>query len=703
MAEDPQSLRPFFYPRAISVIGASSDPTKLGGRAFKNLHQLGFKGGLYPVNNRSPEVQGVPSVASVADLPDDVDLALVLVPAASVVQALEEYAEKGVPAAVVFSSGFAEVGEEGRKNQERIQEIAATSGMRIVGPNCMGVMNVRDRLFGTFSSSFDSGVVKAGRIGVVSQSGAFGAHCIILARDMGLGLGLWVTTGNECDVDVSDALAYIAQDEQTDVILVYMEGCRSKERLVHALELARANHKPVVVLKVGRTEVGAVAASSHTASLVGSDAVFDAIFRQYGAHRAETIEELFDIGYACTVGLYPPGKNLGLVTISGGVGVVMADAASKAGLDVPPLPDEAQKVLKELIPFAAVRNPVDFTAMALSDTSLVQKNLEVMLDVGGCDAVVLFLGAVGLNPVLMPKLIEALLDLRERFAQSLILLTMRARDDFREQLEQAGYLLIEDPTRAIRAVAALADFARSFREQGGKYKPPALPADRAPFPRTTVSEFEAKRIVASAGIPVVEERLVSGPDEAAAAAAELGFPVVLKIASPDIQHKSEMGGVLLDLDSPEAVKAGYVTLLERAEAHQPGAKIEGVLVAPMVKDGVETILGVNRDPVFGPVVMFGLGGIFVEVLKDVTLRVAPFSVEEAHEMIREVKGYPLLEGVRGQPRADVDALARTLAQLSAFAAAHGDELESLDINPFIVLPEGQGAVAVDALIVPRTE
>ena len=646
-------------------------------------------------------MQGVPTVPTIADLPDDVDLAFVLVPATGVVKAIEEFAEKGVRSVVVFSSGFAETDEEGEQNQRRITEIADATGMRIVGPNCMGVMNVQEDMLGTFTSSFESGLPKKGGISVVSQSGAFGAHCFVLARERGLGLNLWATTGNECDLDVADCVAYMAQDELTDVILCYMEGCKSKEKLVNALEIARDRKKPVVMLKVGRTAVGAVAAASHTASLVGSDSVYDAIFKQYGVHRADTIEELTDISYACTAGIFPPGPRLGLVTISGGVGVVMADAATDAGLEVPAMTDEVQKKLKDLLPFAAVRNPIDFTAQALTDTTLVRKNLEVMLDEGGCDAVVLFLAAVGLNPIIMGKLTGSLLELREKFAKGLIVLSIMVRDDLRKTLEDAGFLLYEDPTRAINAVAGLVNFGRHFNHAGGRQAPPALPEGSAPFPERTVSEFEAKRVLGAAGIPVVEERLAGSAEEAEAAAKELGYPVVLKIASPDIQHKSEMGGVLLNLDSPQAVIEGHATLLERAREHQPDAKVEGVIVAPMVMGGVETILGVQRDPVFGPVVLFGLGGIFVEVMKDVTFRLAPFSVEEAHAMIREVKGFPLLEGARGRPRADVDALARALAQLSAFAAAHEEQLETLDLNPFIVLPEGEGAVAVDALIVPR--
>ena len=295
------------------------------------------------------------------------------------------------------------------------------------------------------------------------------------------------------------------------------------------------------------------------------------------------------------------------------------------------------------------------------------------------------------------------MELREQFAKGLIVLSIMVRDDLRDTLEDAGFLLYEDPTRAIKAVSALVNFFRAFNSAGGNGKPPALPEGAVPFPTQTVSEFEAKRILSAAGIPVVEERLAASAGEAVAAAEALGYPVVLKISSPDIQHKSEMGGVLLNLHSAEAVSEAHATILVRARKHHPEATVDGVLVAPMVKGGVETILGVSRDPVFGPVVLFGLGGIFVEVMKDVTVRIAPFSVEEAHIMIREVKGFPLLDGARGRPKADVDALARALAQLSVFAAEHEDRLETLDLNPFLVLPKGEGAVAVDALIVPQQD
>jgi acyl-CoA synthetase (NDP forming) len=472
--------------------------------------------------------------------------------------------------------------------------------------------------------------------------------------------------------------------------------------------LAAARHKPVVVLKVGRSELGAQAAASHTASLVGSDAVYDALFRQYGVHRARTLDELMDIGYACTAGKFPTRGKLGLVTISGGVGVLMADAATAAGLEVPELPPAAQAKLKAIIPYAAVRNPVDTTAQVLGDMELIGVNLETMLREGGCDTVVLFLSTVGMNPVVMEKLTATLLRVRKNFPDTLVIISSLMRRDLFQPLQEAGYLVTEDPSRAVEMVAALTGFGREFARRDGRPRgPDDLLAGRGntaaglpSLPARVLSEHEAKQLLALAGLPAVPERLARTAEEAQQAAQALGYPVALKINSPDILHKSEIGGVLLGVATAQAVAEGFRVLHERATAKAPQARLDGVLVAPMIGDGVETILGVKHDPVFGPVVMFGLGGIFVEVLKDVTFRIAPFGVEEARKMIREVKGFPLLDGARGRPKADVEALARALSSLSIYAASQAGRLDSIDVNPFIVRPVGKGGVAVDALIVP---
>ncbi|MYE00834.1 MAG: acetate--CoA ligase family protein, partial [Alphaproteobacteria bacterium] len=484
-------------------------------------------------------------------------------------------------------------------------------------------------------------------------------------------------------------------------VLGYMEGVQDADKLVEALEIARAAEKPVVLMKVGRSEVGTAAAASHTASLTGSDAVFDALLRQYNVFRPNSIDEMFDVGYAFAGGLLPESARTGIVTVSGGVGVIMADAAEDAGLELPALPEATQERMKALVPFAGTRNPLDVTAQFINDATLMETMYGALLEEGDYASAVCFMAGVGLNPLMMKELEPRLDAVRQRFPDHLHMLAILTTPERRARLQAMGYLCYEDPSRAIHALGVLARYAEALR-RGPSAPPPDLPPGA---PRlgagSDINEVEGKRILAAAGVPAVSERLVGSAGEAAEAAEAAGFPVVMKIVSPDILHKSEIGGVILNVATRKAAGKAYDDLLARAEAHAPEARIDGVLVAPMVSGGVETILGVVRDPVFGPVVMFGLGGIFVEVLKDVTFRIAPFGADEAHRMIREVRGYPMLEGVRGAPPADLDALAEALARLSAFAAANGDVLETIDVNPFIVLPKGEGAVAVDALIAVR--
>jgi acyl-CoA synthetase (NDP forming) len=700
MTSTAHSLDSLFKPNAIVAVGASSNPFKIGGRVFRYTRDNGFTGKLYPINAQYDEVQGVPTLPSIADLPDGVDLAYVMVPAPAVVKVIEELADRGVKAAVIFSSGFAEMSLEGLEAQECVAAIARESGMRVVGPNCMGVINISNGLVGTFARTFDQGMPELGVLGFASQSGAFGSHGLQLCLERGLGISLWCTTGNEVDVDVAECLEYMVLDERTRVILCYIEGCRKPDKLTRALELAREHRKPVVVLKVGRSELGAMAAASHTASLAGADAVYDAVFRQYGAQRVHSIDELLDVSYACSSGIFPTSNGVGLLSSSGGVAVLMADTATGFGLDAPELPKDAQTKLKQLIPFSATRNPVDMTAQATNNQMLVQDYLEVVLQQDTIDSLVCFMPGAR-TPQLREVLPPTLHRLRHQYPDKALVLCSSEQPEDKQPYEEAGFLVMQDPTRALRSVAALCAFGRSFARHGHEASPPPLPAAAVAVPAQAVGEYEAKRILAQAGIPVLEERLVTSADEARAAAEALGYPLAMKIASADILHKTEIGGVLLNVGSQQAAAEGFDTLLHRAQEDKPEARLDGVLVAPMVTGGVETILGVHCDPLFGPVVLFGLGGIFVEVFKDVAMRVAPFGEDIASEMIREIKGFALLEGVRGQGMADIDALVRALAALSVFATANADRLTTLDLNPFLVLPWGKGAVAVDALIVPR--
>ena len=693
------SLARLLSPRTVAIIGASDDPARIGGRPLSYLLAAGFAGAIYPINPNRERVQGVPAFPSISSAPSPIDVAVIALPAAQTVAAVRDCAAKGVGACIIFSSGFAEIGGEGEARQTEIAAIGRAHGMRIVGPNCLGLFNVEAGFYPTFTSSLDRGLPQRGRLSIVSQSGAFGSHLYYLARMRGVGMRYWLTSGNECDVQMAEYLRWVADDPETDVILAYAEGVKQASPLIEGFERARGNRKPVVFMKVGRSALGAETASSHTASLTGTDSVFDAMLRQYGVHRARTSEELIDIAYACGQGRYFTGNRIGLITMSGGVGALMADDAAEHGLDVPPLPEPTQHELKRILPYAAVRNPVDITAQAFNDLSLVTTNFELMLRDGGYDAVLAFFTSIPGSPAMSEPLLAMMAKLRARYPDRLMILSMLVPAALQARYEAAGYPVFEDPSRAIAAIAALGRFGRSFAS--GRRDPPPIAGMAALPPAGALGEHAAKGLLAAAGIPVVEERLAASATEAVAAFTEFGRPVVLKIASPDIAHKTEIGGVLLGLGDAEAVAQGFDTLAARAREHRPDARIDGVLVAPMLAGGVETIIGVQRDPVFGPVVMFGLGGVFVEVLKDVTFRLARFEVAVARAIIREIKGAALLDGARGAPPSDIDALATALSRVSCFAAAHADGIASIDINPFLVLPRGQGAVALDALIVPR--
>lgn len=684
-------------PKSVAVIGASDNHSRIGGRPLHYLLNGPFEGPVYPVNANRETVQGVKAYKSILDVPGPVDAVIIAVPAPVVVQTIEDCATKGVGAAVIFSSGFAEQDEQGAEWQAQLTEISNRTGIRLLGPNCLGTFNAKTGWLATFSTSIEQYPVQPGPIAIASQSGAFGSHLYTVATKRGIKCTYWVTTGNESDVELSECIAYYAQSDEVKVIAVYAEGVRNGPGLRDALELAYKNNKPVIFQKVGRSGAGAEAAASHTASLAGSDAVYDALFRQFGVFRVDSIEELLDIALACQAGAMPKGDKIGIMTISGGAGVQMADTAEACGLNVAPMPEDQQKYLKELIPFAGVRNPVDITAQALNDFTLIKKFMESMMDDGGYDAVVAFFTVVAGSKMVSDQLIETLRDIRQKYADAPMVLSIVAPDDIVRNYEAEGYTILEDPARAVRAAAALIHFGTSF-ERGLGAPPPALPATAARAPEGVVGEAEARNILASAGIPMAGTHLATSSKEAVAAWKSIGGPTAMKIVSPEILHKTEIGGVKLGVDGAEDVAAAFEAIMAAGKQHHPDATLEGVIVSEMVGGGVETVLGVINDPVFGPAVMFGLGGVFVEVLGDVTFRLAPFGIDEAYRMINEIKGIKMLHGARGTAPADIDALADALVKLSVFAAANADRFSSIDINPFIV--KESGAVAVDALIVP---
>jgi acyl-CoA synthetase (NDP forming) len=689
------SLDSLLRPASVAVLGASNDPTRIGGRPIAYMLAQNYAGAILPVNPNRTEVQGLPAYASVADLPMVPDTAIVAVPADLAVQAVDDLGARGVRSAIVFTAGFAEMNEAGAVQQARMMGAARRHGMRLVGPNCLGLFNARIGFYPIFSSSFENGWPQPGRIGIASQSGAYGTHVFATARNRGIGTPICVTTGNEGDVTIGDVIGWLAEDPGTDVIAAYAEGIRESGSFLAALAAARAARKPVVMMKVGTSTVGAHAAQSHTASIAGDDVVTNAVLAEFGVVRARTTEEMLDIATTATRRIYPVRNTLGVITISGGAGVLISDAAEALGLPLPEMPADAQARLKALLPFAAPRNPVDCTAQAFNDMALIGTFADSMIKDGGYSSILGFFTQVGGADSMAPRLRAQLSASMARHPDRLWVLSVVAPPSRVAEYESDGFVVFEDPTRATVAIHAMGRFGDAFAAPPGQ-PPPVVP--QVDLPLTSPNEAGAKRLLARAGIPAAPEAACATADDAAAAADGFGYPVVLKVLSPDIVHKSDIGGVIVGVRDAAAVREGFAAVLDRARMALPEARIEGVLVAKQLRGGTECIMGVAQDPVFGPVAMFGLGGIFVEVLRDVALHRCPFGADVAERMIRSIRAAPILLGARGRPPADIAALAAMLARLSVFAVQAGPRLRAMDLNPVFAMPKGQGAYAADAVI-----
>ncbi len=688
-------LHHLLNPRSIAVIGASNDPKRIGGRPI-DLLKRNYSGEIYPINLSRPEIQGIKAYSSLLDVEKDIDLALIALPAPIVNDALKDCIKKGIDACIIMSSGFAEEGEAGTALQDEIIATAREGGIRIIGPNCIGVGNNKIGSWATFAGGAEH-LPPVGELSVITQSGGFASLVLSLLKQRNIGLNHWIAFGNQCDVDFSECLEYLATDPDTKVILGYLEGIRDGNKLANALKKARENGKPVVIVKVGSSEAGAIAAASHTATLAGEDALYDAVLKQYGAYRAETVEEAMQVAYTClNAPALPKGGNLCVYTISGGFGVLMADAASRAGLKVPALPEEVQDNLRELLPFSSVRNPIDTTAQLLNDFSLVEKSMEIVSTSGNCDMLACYLVGLDNSPALQPKIYAVLKSFREKNPEAIVALVLSPTPEIREGYEKLGYLVFEDASEPMRPLAALRFFGQSFTSH------PAEVSSIEPFSNPSsdkiLDETTAKKIISDAGVPIPKEALVSNRTDAMEAAAQIGGPIAMKIVSPDLLHKSDIGGVELSLEDPEEVGLAYDRIIENIRRNAPNARINGVLVSPMISDGLEFSLGIQNDAVFGPMLMVGLGGIFIEIMQDVSFRKAPVSKAEAQSMLAELRGQKILHGVRGKPPADIEGLVDAIVALGDFAVANASQIDSVDINPLLVLPQGKGVVAVDAVI-----
>ncbi|MDQ2141151.1 acetate--CoA ligase family protein [Alcaligenaceae bacterium B3P038] len=714
-------LDSFLSPRSIAIVGASTNASKIGAVPVRYLVEHGYDGAIYPINARADQIGGRRAYRSLQAVDAPIDLAIFAIPASSVSAALDDAIVAKVRNIVMFSAGFAEMGDAGKHAQAALTAKAKAAGIRVLGPNCLGFMNVAQGVYATFSPVVATGRNAPGNVGIVSQSGAFGAYAYAMARERGLGLSAWVTTGNESDIDVADCIAWMARDPATQVIMAYLEGCHDGGKLRDALDLASAAGKPVVVVKVGRTELGALTAASHTAALAGDDAVFNAMFKQHGAYRATTIEAFFDIAHGLAVAGLPPNTRVGLLTVSGGVGVMMADEAAEAGLDVAVMPSAAQALIRARVPLAATHNPVDITGQVTAEPEVLEVAARAMLDEADYGSILIFLAAFGATPamqVLQQQLAQAL---RQDFPKRLIIFSTLTDAAQQRALETVGCLSFTDPARAVRVMAAMRFFilhrqrcerpvatllSRQDASHGITKQDTGLAnrglAARHPLRRTGYNEADALDALAAYGIPTVPIRRATTVDEARCSARSLGFPVAMKILSVDIQHKSDIGGVVLNVGDADHVAAAFARIMDAAQSHSPEAHVEGVLIAPMMGAGVECILGARRDPALGVVIMLGSGGVNVELLGDVTFRLAPVDLDQARAMIDELKTARLFHGFRGAAPSDVDALADAIVQLSRFALDAGDTLESVEVNPFMVRPVGQGALALDAVLLTAT-
>ena len=693
-------MNAFFMAKGIAIVGASDDITKIGGRPIYFLRKYGYKGKIYPVNPRGGTIQDLTAYASVGELPDCPDMAVLAVPASATVQALQDCAARGVRGVVVLSSGFAEAGPEGALLQAELVAIAREHGIRLLGPNCLGIISVAQGVVGSFSVILEQSMPAAGHMGIVSQSGNIGSYVVQNVARQGLGVSHFIATGNEADIDVADGIAALAEDAQTRLILCCMETCRDAARLTQALDLARKNNKPVIVLKIGCTDQGQAAAASHTGALAGSDAVIDAVFRRYGALRVNSIEALLELGHAASILLpdgLPNGNRITLLAASGGFGIMMADATVKAGLALSKLDESTKERIRQVLPLAGTNNPVDATAQVSARPDVLLGMLSTLMEDSGTDVTQIFLSLSLYNPRLRGVYMQALRQIRARYPDRLLVVTSQGPADAISEINALGIPVFS----SIDATAdGLAGLIRMGQLAGLKaatvYQDTVESLDRDAFR----NEYTAKQALATAGIAVPDEVVVDSAEEAVQQARRMGFPVVLKIASEDIAHKTEIGGVVLNLANEQAVRAAHAQIMQAAATHAPAARLDGVLVTPMANSGAELIMGVSRDPVFGPVVMVGTGGIYAEILQDVAVQTAPVSEEEALAMIRSLKLFAILDGARGQPRADVPAAAQTLARLSQFACRYARDVAEIDMNPVRVLAEGQGVVVLDALLVP---
>jgi acetyltransferase len=697
-------------PESVAIIGVSENSARIGGRLFKYVCKHGYKGHLALVNPKYPELNGIKCYPTISDAPGPIDCALIGVPEKHVLAVLSECADNQVGAAVIFSSGFAEMGSAGKEAQNRIKTLATDRNIRVCGPNCIGLINFHSRTVLSFSQLLEIDTLIPGNIGFISQSGALGGSLVNRAQDKNIGLSYFISSGNEADLDVSDYIKHLVlHDEKTKVIAAVIEGIRDGAKFVEAAELALSHRKPIIVLKIGETEAGKNAAASHTGSMTGSDAVIDTVFNQKGVVRVRHYDELFQTAALFAQERIPGGNRVGILTSTGGGGIIMADYYTKLGLMVPePSQKTNDLAAKEIAAFGKVENPFDLTGQIFSDPEMFKRCMKLFVEEDNFDII-----QVNVSMVAGPSSeyrADMLLDAIEGSAKPIV--TWWAAGSLSDPGISALYgsnvTLFRSPDRCATAVAALVNYYRHLETRrpdkiarSDTDDSPALKKAGAMLqtPDSSLSEHQSKSLLNLYGIPVTREIVATSVADAVDFAEEIGFPVVLKVDSPDILHKSEANAIRVGVGSKEEIKQIYDALIENAYSYNSKARINGILVQEMIQGGSEVMIGMSQDPQFGPTIAFGLGGIFVEILKDISLRVAPLLPADAEQMVKEIKGYPILTGVRGKRPADIEAIVDVLIKTSKLAKDWEGTIAEIDINPLMVLDKGRGVKALDALVV----
>ena len=694
-----------FEPDSIAIIGAAREELKVGHIVVKNLLESKYEGKIFPVNPKSEEILGLKCYPSVLDIPDEVQAAVICVPNTFVPKVMEECGEKKVKAAIIITAGFKEIGKEGAELEHQVGAIAKRYGIRVLGPNCLGIINTQKKMNATFTKNYP----KEGSIGISSQSGAICSTLLDWASEINVGFSKFISVGNKVDMEEADILRYLRDDPATKVIGMYVEGMAHGTQFMEEAE-ATSRHKPVIALKAGRTSSGAKAASSHTGAISSSDRVYDAAMGQTGIIRVHNIEELFDLLLVFSnMPLPSQGGGVAIITNAGGLGVMAADACGDYGLRMASFTNETVRKLRSYLPEEAnFYNPVDVIGDAKADR--YEFAMQTVMDDPGVAAVLVLLAPTDLVDI---SGVASMVASYAGRATMPIVSCFAGGEDAQEGikiLRQAGIPNYPSPDRGVRAIGAMMEYEdtreRNLAEIFSHVRGDKLRVERAlkkarSEGRVSLSEAEGKEILKAYGVPVPREALADTEDKAVAAANKIGYPVVMKVESPDIAHKTDVGGVVVDLKSDEEVRKQFNLMLSRVRERAPRARVDGVSIQQM-KSGREVIVGMVRDDQFGPVITFGLGGIFVEVLKDVSQRIVPLSDVDVWEMISSIKAYPILTGARGKKPADIPALREVIVRVAQIAVDN-PSITELEINPVIVGDLEQGVSAVDALVVIRRE